>query len=187
LDPTIGSSRLKVPARPDLHVPDGKSNRSCDRRRIPRDQGGSGSLRPARRRAELRHYALHASVRLFPDANKAMLAWAVGSPREPVGFYRNSISQKFHQFVAGPRAGKRMAKWWDEEAFERVISAIKAAAPVLEPVPSEQVAPRAPIKLNAAVGSIVEPTRPAAMPGKRKLEEMLRQAVENTARMPIGE
>nr|MBA2525316.1 hypothetical protein [Pyrinomonadaceae bacterium] len=82
------------------------------------------------------------------------------------------------------------AKWWDEKAFERVICAIEdAAEPAAEVVDQESVSlpdryqHKPTMKLSAKVDSIVETTRPAATPGKRKLEDMLRQAVQNTARM----
>ncbi len=125
-----------------------------------------------------RHYAMHALSRAFPAVkhNKHIWAKLTGASSNPKYFWANSVSQKFNMAAGGPRAGKRAAKWWDEAAFERVIDAIGVEQP---PAPR-----RAPVKLSADFGSIVEPTRPAATPGKRALHDMLRAAVENTARLP---
>jgi hypothetical protein len=100
-----------------------------------------------------------------------------------MAFYNNSNNQVAKRVGL---SGRRFVNWWDEKEFERVIAAINAAEPIaLSDVEETEdlPAPRAPIKLSASVGSIVEPTRRAAIPGKRRLEDMLREAVANTQRM----
>jgi hypothetical protein len=150
-----------------------------------------------------RHYALHALHRIFPTASRESLARSVGCAGDGRKFWNNSVQQKFKMLVGGPRAGKRVAKW-DEAAFERVIAAVRAVAPAnndeaesdpaanrasaaegpaLARLQSYTARPRPPVKLSAAVGGIVEPTRPVAAPGKRRLEEIMREAVINTQRM----
>jgi hypothetical protein len=144
-----------------------------------------------------RHYALHALLFVFPRLPREKAAEFVGAPGRPMMFYHGSMNQVAK--VVNTMTGRRRANWWDEEGFERVIRAIENAGPkpaiaettpVIErrqarrDEPEEDDTPlRVPVKLSAAVGSIVEPTRPAAAPGKRKLEDMLRDAVQNTARM----
>jgi hypothetical protein len=134
-------------------------------------------------RCNARHYALHALLAVFPDANRGVCARLVGCRSDPEKFYDNSY-YRFARIVNGRRA----APWWDEDEFARVVGAVQAAAvvtpdPVRDVEPAELEPPRRPIKLSAAVGGIVEPTRPAAAPGKRKLEDILREAVLNTQRM----
>jgi hypothetical protein len=131
-------------------------------------------------RCYARHYALHALLAVFPDANRGTCARLVGCRSDPDKFYDNS-----HYRFARIINGRRAAPWWDEAEFERVVAAVRAAAADqdTDDEPEDMPAPRAPIKLSAAVGSIVEPTRPAAAPGKRRLEDMMREAVINTQRM----
>jgi len=121
-----------------------------------------------------RHYALHALLHVFQDLPKATAATLVGVPQKPGSFYNNSY-HSVAKVVSG--SGRRYANWWDENAYGRVIAAIEAVAPMAE------AQHRSPIKLSAFTGSIIEPTRPAAIPGKRRLEDMLREAVANTQRM----
>jgi len=88
-----------------------------------------------------------------------------------------SANQVAWAIVAVCRKGERKLRFWDEGVFARVITAVKLADA------DEPLAPKAPIKLSAKVASIVEPKRPAAVPGKRKLEDIMREAVINTQRM----
>ena len=115
-----------------------------------------------------RHYAMHALLHVFQELGRHAAASLVGCPGKPNGFYMNSWHRVAR--VVSP-TGRRQANWWDEDAYGRVIAAVEAAVP------------RAPIKLSAATGSIVEPLRPAASAGKRALQEMLAEAVRNTAAM----
>lgn len=142
----------------------------------------TGERRPQSR---ARHYAFQALKVVFPLAIRERLAFMCGCSGNPK-YYAVNSSNGMQRFVAGPHKGERIHRFWDEDVFARVIAAVKGA-PIPEALINEEQqdlpVPRTPIKLSASVGSIVEPTRPAASPGKRKLEDMLRAAVENTQRM----
>ena len=131
-----------------------------------------------------RHYAMHAMHRVFPDAPRTYLAKCVGCKGDPKKFFFNSVNQKFK--VRDPVTGARMAAWWDDAAFERVIQRLRATVtpgPPAEPV--ETVIRAAPVKLSAHTGGIVEPQLPSATPGKNKLRDMLAEAFRNTAKLPL--
>lgn len=69
-----------------------------------------------------RHYAMHALVRVFPKADPVHVAMGTGTPSNPKNFWQSSLHQVFK-----PRPhGGRMAYWWNEGAFERVITSILA-------------------------------------------------------------
>jgi hypothetical protein len=159
----------------------------------------SGSSRGPAPRVTLRarHYALHALLFVFPGLPREKAAKFVGAPGRPMMFYHGSMNQVAK--VVNTMTGRRRANWWDEEGFERVIRAIENAGPkpaIAETTPAIEMHParrdepeeddsplRTPVKLSAAVGNVIQPTRPAAAPGKRKLEDMLRDVVKNTQRM----
>jgi hypothetical protein len=133
-------------------------------------------------RSRARHYAFQALKVVFPDVKKERLAFMVGCSGKPE-YYAVNSTNGMGRFVGGPHVGERIHRFWDEGVFERVIAAIK-----LPPEEEESPPTRQPVKLSAATGSIVEPTRPAAAPGKRALQDMLAQAVRNTAAMtPVSE
>lgn len=142
-----------------------------------------------------RHYALHA-LREVCDIEGARAADLVGCPAKPHYFFANSRSQVFYW---NSIKGHRAAKWWREDAFERIVSAIRAVpAPALESAPEAPArSPRVdiedgkevfrgsadkPVKLTADIGSIIEPTRPSATPGKIAARNMLAEAMAETAR-----
>lgn len=125
-----------------------------------------------------RHYAFQSLKVVFPDVKKERLAFMCGCSGKPE-YYAVNSTNGMQRFVGGPYRGERKHRFWNEEVFARVLAALRAA--VEDEQPPEQ--PKSPVKLSAFPGSIVEPTRPAAMPGKRKLEDMMRQAVMNTQRM----
>jgi hypothetical protein len=123
-----------------------------------------------------RHYAFQSLKVVFPDVKVPRLAFLCGCAGHPV-YYASESAKGMHRHVGGKRKGERRLRFWDEGVFARVIAAVKLADA------DEPLAPKAPIKLSAKVASIVEPKRPAALPGKRKLEDIMREAVINTQRM----
>jgi hypothetical protein len=125
-----------------------------------------------------RHYALQALKVVFPDVSRERLAWMCGCSGNPK-YYSTNSTNGIQRFVGGPHKGERIHRFWKEEVFERVIAAVRTCDPVV----AEERGRRPQLKLSAKVDSIVEPTRPAATPGKRKLHDMLAEAVRNTAAM----
>jgi hypothetical protein len=72
-----------------------------------------------------RHYALQA-LRDVTVTDPLMLARLVGSPCDPAVFLRVStfqVAKRLHGL------GRRKALWWDEEEFDRVVLALRAASP----------------------------------------------------------
>lgn len=70
-----------------------------------------------------RHYAMHALVQCFPGHPRALYARIVGCPGKPEKFFDNS-----KVLVLGKVKGtsnRRLAVWWSEQAFDRVIEAIE--------------------------------------------------------------
>lgn len=125
-----------------------------------------------------RHYAFQALKVVFPDFKRERLAFMCGCSGKPE-YYATNSTNGMQRFVGGPYVGERKHRFWNEDRFIRVIAAVRAA--VEDDAPAAPAIP--PVKLSAATGSIVEPTRPAAAPGKRKLHDMLAEAVRNTAAM----
>lgn len=142
---------------------------------------------PGEKSVRGRHYAMHALREVFPDLGKSKAAWFVGAPRQNLsGFYNNSFNCIAK--VVDRRTGRRVANWWKEEGYQRVILAIRAVGPgvryrEIDPEPNERAPRREPVKLSGAIGAAPPPPRPS---GKIALEEMLKQAVQNTARLPVG-
>lgn len=130
-------------------------------------------------RSRARHYAFQALKVVFPDVKKERLAFMVGCSGKPE-YYAVNSTNGMGRFAGGPHVGERMHRFWNESVFERVIAAVRLQ-PQAEDDPTTA---RPPVKkLSAATGGIVEPRRPAAAPGKRALQDMLAEAVRNTAAM----
>lgn len=142
-----------------------------------------------------RHYALHA-LREVCNIEGARAADLVGCPAKPGYFYSNSRAQVFYW---NNIKGCRTAKWWREDAFDRVVAAIRGVGapvvtrPTLE-TPSARVdiedgkevfrgSAESPVKLTADPRRIIEPTRPVATPGKIAARNMLAEAAAATARI----
>jgi hypothetical protein len=143
---------------------------------------------PARR---ARHYAAHALANQFPDVLRERIADMVGCPGKGIYFWRNSCGQ-----VANPNGlGRYTVKWWDAAVYRRVIEAIKAAAMRVEP--DRRPRPRADVYAvtKLAPGFVTRDLPPAPQkrprqdfqptayvaPGKRELNDILAEAVRNTA------
>lgn len=153
-----------------------------------------------------RHYALHALVRVYPDAHVLKLVRVIGISGDAMEFWRNS------KRVAGKTGTKKPARWWSQPALNRVIEAVfvEAGLKSLAEAPAVQI-PVKP-KVDAGVTRIARavakiesrpsvPARPepkiafqATKPkpggissGKRSLYEMLGDAVRNTAKLPKGD
>lgn len=186
---------------------------------ISTHQGGLGVGRATNR---ARHYALHALVHVFPHANRLRLCEWVGCPGKPGPFWNSSL----HQVVKPryPGSATRMANWFDDAAYDRVIRAVeadrtrRAVAPAAErevevnhyaeppAYPSRPGAPGLPasraerIKAEASrvtaaldddarsrfAGLGAKERVPAPIENKSKLQDMLRDAVANTAKMQEG-
>lgn len=132
-----------------------------------------------------RHYALHALIFKYPDLLKAKAAEFVGAPGKPAAFYNNSMNQVAR--VVNHTTGRRMANWWDEEGFERVIQAIEAVGPGIEsthPIENDEPelppAPR-PVKVADVAPP---PHRPFMSERQGKAYRMLQEAMANTAKLP---
>lgn len=132
--------------------------------------------RPAPSRA--RHYAFQSLKVAFPDVAGARLAFMCGCSGKPE-YYAVNSTNGMQRFLGGQHEGKRKHRFWSEEIFGRVIAAVRTAMEDEQPVER----PKPPVKLSAFTGAVVEPTRPAASPGKRALHDMLAEAVRNTAAM----
>lgn len=151
---------------------------------------GEGALAVAEQRkpqSRARHYALQALRTVFPKVQRDRLAFLCGCAGNPE-FYAANSARGMARFVGGPHKGERIHRFWNEAVFERIIASIRESAPTRERDVEIEATPdapprRAPVKLSARIDSIVEPTRPSAVPGKRKLEQMLHDAVSNTQRM----
>lgn len=130
--------------------------------RLPRGQGN----RHQRAITEGRGYAALAMRKLFPNLASKAIGRMVGVP-DDAGF----VIKTYQQWQAGT------LRWYDEIDFRRILRNCR-------------VEPR------AAVQVVVDETaRPVAAPAsspsvrfgaKKRLEDELRQAVENTARMQRG-
>lgn len=91
-----------------------------------------------------RHYAMHALRHVFPDLTGEGAARLCGCPGKPIYFWRNSVNQVAYKFKpneqdylkeCGEPVRTRAAKWWNEDAYNRVIAAvIKSADRPLAPV-----------------------------------------------------
>lgn len=69
-----------------------------------------------------RHYAMHALLHTFPDLQRFAAARLVGCPGSAPGFWNKS----WHQVAKPHHSGRsHSAKWWDEDAYGRVIAAIE--------------------------------------------------------------
>lgn len=148
-----------------------------------------------------RHYAFHALIHVFPRYNQEVVARCLGSGKTAKQFIAASFVS-----VLG-RGGRTKAGWWDDEAFDRVIRAIEAGktkraiAPASPAVPAPRSAarsapcdpppgmpPRAVPKPAPAdraprfarLGSREEV--PASTENKSKLNQMLADALAETAR-----
>ena len=138
-----------------------------------------------------RHYAMHAIIAVFPEIPRKNAARLVFCPGKPGMFYGNSWSQ-----VAKPVGdGRRVAAWWDDAVFERVIEAVLAEQGDREDDEPEgeggdflevRATPKPPIKLSAVDDRrIVEPVRPFASARQRRAAEELAEAMRNTANLPV--
>ena len=76
-----------------------------------------------------RHYALQALAQIFPLEDRLFLATVCGCAGKPKYYWSGSVTHT-GRIVGGPRAGKRRARWWSEESFDRVVAAIEAVAPL---------------------------------------------------------
>lgn len=149
-------------------------------------------------RLRARHYAMHALARAYPDVKKVRIVVMCGAPGKPDLFWANSLGQTVDR-----------AAWWDKRALQRVVDAVfdeagKTDEPIdvpavlpartpeppaptrdAEPPPAPRPSRAVPQRPNFATftpasGRPPLHTRPAE---KRALQDMLRAAVENTARM----
>lgn len=144
-----------------------------------------------------RHYAFHALIHVFPRYNQEVVARCLGSGKSAKQFIAASFVS-----VLG-RGGRSKAGWWDDDVFDRVIRAIEAgktAAAVRAPAPRPQaprsaacdpppgMPPRAvpkPVPADdaprfARLGGREEV--PASTENKSKLNQMLADALAETAR-----
>jgi hypothetical protein len=80
------------------------------------------------------------------------------------------------------RIATKKHAWWSEVALARVCAAVEGCSPTPEPH-REPAGGHAPPPTPKAAAPAARPPRPAATPGKRKLEDMLREAVQNTQAM----
>ncbi|WP_454629496.1 hypothetical protein [Bradyrhizobium cenepequi] len=111
-----------------------------------------------------RHYAMHALLEVFPDLPRAVAARLVGAPGNPMAYYYNS----FHN-VSKIQNGRRYARWWDEDAFQRVVSAVRAAPAHVGEKAEQAPAPRPFIsERQAAAYRMLE----AAAANTAKLQEL---------------
>lgn len=67
-----------------------------------------------------RHYAMHALIHVFPKASREKIAGYVGGHR-PKQFLANSYTA-----ILGTSGKRQRARWWNDEAYDRVIRAIEA-------------------------------------------------------------
>jgi hypothetical protein len=144
-----------------------------------------------------RHYALHALIALFPRAWPTKLSELLGCPGQPGYFLRSSL-----WWVIGLNPQRRPGKdWWDHAALDRVTAAVRARLVVVEAPPRVSTArpastlspalrapPRpAPVEPDDAPRWRTPDPAPRPLPppegSKRSLQEMLREAVENTAKL----
>lgn len=88
-----------------------------------------------------RHYAMHALTHVCGRALRGRTAAElVGCPADGRHFHRNSMSQVAGIVPTGPRAGLRLAKWWDERIYGCTIAAIdKMPRPPADPPPNSSI------------------------------------------------
>lgn len=88
-----------------------------------------------------RHYAMHALTHVCGRALRGRTAAElVGCPADGRYFHRNSMSQVAGIEPTGPRAGLRLAKWWDEGIYGSTIAAIdKVPRPPADPPPNSSI------------------------------------------------
>ena len=128
-------------------------------------------------RVRCRHYAMHALHRVFPEYQKQALARFVGCPGRADDFWKNSRNMIFQK-----------AHWWNAQVFQRVVDAVFAivddhtSGDHLRPVGQAGVVEKKILNEDRVPFRSSGPSI-----GKRKEYDMLRQAVENTARMPKGD
>jgi hypothetical protein len=120
-----------------------------------------------------RHYAMHALRHVFPDLSGERAALLCGCPGKPVYFWNNSVNQVAYRFKLteqeslkrfGEPVRTRAAKWWNEDAYNRVIAAIIKSAdgqPITvaqrpAPRPRQTVAARVPID-SRRIGTRIDP------------------------------
>jgi hypothetical protein len=102
-----------------------------------------------------RHYAMHALAHVFPDMKRQSLGSVVGCPGKGARFWSNSMMH-----VVAPAPGLRpgqgyrphVAKWWDDEAFGRVIAAIERSLATVHTVPIEPSKPWEPLREDELAG-----------------------------------
>lgn len=194
---------------------------------------GRGAMRGDTNRA--RHYALHALCHVFPKVNRFSLCKLVGCPGKPGAFWNASWNQIVKPRYAG--SPERMAKWWDEALYDRVIRALEAdrtrravtppakdkpepppyrsppgtyqralasgpkrpnlgtleesgyrpPASAVEKALDDDAEGDRPIFDHSSSGGFRKPRQDTFGSSRRAAEDMLREAVANTARMQVKE
>lgn len=79
------------------------------------------ATRPGGSQFYMRHYAYHALLHHYPDADKTALARALCCPGKAMYFHRTTT---WYVLGEGPHK-RRRAEWWSDEAFARVVAAVK--------------------------------------------------------------
>lgn len=132
--------------------------------RLPRGQLG----RHQRAIVEGRGYAALAIRKLFPNVPSKAIARMVGLP-DDAGF----VIKTYQQWQAGT------LRWYDEVDFRRILRNCG-----VEPREAVQIVVEEPVRKYQPPPS---PPPSIRFGAKKRLEDELRQAVENTARMQRGE
>jgi hypothetical protein len=127
-------------------------------------------------RVRARHYAMHALIRVFPEAKRQAIARMVGAPGKLKYFYKNSLVQ-----TANRTAKIFKAKWWSSQSFHKVVDATFSAAEIAPKEVRSAASLSSPPTDQSALTA--KPPPSFAVPGKRNLYDMLAESVRNTAAM----
>lgn len=121
-----------------------------------------------------RHYAMHALLSSFDDLTRSAAARMVGAPGNPAVFWTASWNQVVKTRASGDG---HMARWFDDDAFGRVIDAIPVPPKKKPEPPRQNPPPYTPSRMPT-------PYKPGPLPttSYRPPVDTLRKALEDESR-----
>jgi len=138
--------------------------------RLPRGQAN----RHQRAITEGRGYAALAIRKLFPNLSSKSIARMIGLP-DDAGF----VIKSYQHWQAGT------LRWYDEVDFRRILKNCGVGARAAVQIVRDETAqaPEPPRRAAPPVTPPAQGARPPEFGAKKRLEDELREAVQNTARM----